>query len=54
MLTFEAWNYICIYTIISTLKQGCKACIKVSLSEDCQYLVVSDINENYNHDVNKV
>ena len=38
----------------STLKQGCTASIKVTLSDDCQYLEVVDVNESHNHDMSKV
>ena len=37
-----------------TLKQGCKAGIKVTLSDDCQYLEVVDVNESHNQDMSKV
>ena len=36
------------------MKQGSKAGIKVTLSDDCQYLEVVDVNESHNHDMNKV
>ena len=38
----------------STLKQGCKTGIKVTLIDDCQYLEVVDVNESHNHDMSKV
>ena len=38
----------------STLKQDCKAGIKVSLSDDGQHLIVTEVNEEHNHDISKV
>ena len=39
---------------ISTLKQDCKAGIKLSLSDDGQHLIVTEVNEEHNHHINKV
>ena len=47
VVTVNVYNF-------STLKQGCKASIKVGLSDDCQHLVILDVNENHNHDISKV
>ena len=38
----------------STLKQGCKAGIKIKLSEDKKSLVVMEMCEEHNHHVDKV
>ena len=38
----------------STIKQDCKAGIKLSLSDDGQDLVVNEVNEDHNHDICKV
>ena len=40
--------------ISSTIKQDCKAGIKLSLTDDGQHLVVSEMNEEHNHDISKV
>lgn len=40
--------------IYSTLKQGCSAGIKLWLSEDRQFLTVTDVAEDHNHEVDKV
>ena len=40
--------------VFSSLKQDCKAGIKVSLSEDGQHLVVSEMNEDHNHNITQV
>ena len=40
--------------LYSTIKQDCKAGIKLGLSEDGQYLVVTEVNEEHNHNVSKV
>ncbi|XP_065894026.1 uncharacterized protein [Dysidea avara] len=37
----------------STIKQNCKACIKLNLSEDGQYLEVTDVCNTHNHEVSK-
>ena len=37
----------------STIKQECKAGIKISLSVDGQYLTVMEVNEDHNHDISK-
>ena len=44
------------YTLFhnSTLKQGCQAGIKLTLSEDKQTLVVVGVSEEHNHHVDKV
>lgn len=42
----------CIFS--STIKQGCTAGIKFSLTGDGQRLVVTAVNENHNHELNKV
>ncbi len=38
----------------NTLKQGCQAGIKLKLSVDGQSLVITDLSEDYNHEVDKV
>ena len=45
------YSYKCFY---STIKQECKVMIKLSLSDDGQYLIITDVNENHTHDVSKV
>ena len=49
---------ICVYLmfllIYSTVKQNCKAGIKLNLSEDGQYLEVTDVCDVHNHEVSKV
>ncbi|XP_065901369.1 uncharacterized protein [Dysidea avara] len=37
----------------STIKQNCKACIKLNLSEDGQYLEITDVCNTHNHEVSK-
>ena len=39
--------------ISSTIKQDCKAGVKLSLSDDGQHLV-NEVNEEHNHDISKV
>ena len=38
----------------SIIKQGCKAHIKFELSDNCQSLQVTEIDENHHHEVSKV
>lgn len=38
----------------STLKQGCTAGIKLSLSDDRQCLKVTEVSEEHNHETSKV
>ena len=45
---------MCLFNSFSTLKQGCTAGVKLSLSDDCQYLRVIEVNEEHNHEINKV
>ena len=40
--------------IFSTVKQNCKAGIKLNLSEDGQYLEVTNVCDVHNHEVSKV
>ena len=40
--------------IYSTVEQNCKAGIKLNLSEDSQYLKVTDVCDVHNHEVSKV
>ena len=40
--------------LLSTLKQGCSAGIKLILSEDGQYLEVTEVISEHNHVVNQV
>ena len=40
--------------ICSTIKQNCRAGIKLNLSEDGQYLEVTDVCNVHNHEVSKV
>ena len=51
-------SIICVYLmfllIYSTIKQNCKAGIKLNLSEDDQYLKVTDVCEVHNHEASKV
>ena len=49
---FEWW-YI-IKLISRTIKQGCQAGIKVTLSDNAQSLVVTEVVEDHNHEVDKV
>ena len=56
---FSIYNsIICVYLmfllIYSTIKQNCKAGIKLNLSEDDQYLKVTDVCDVHNHEVSKV
>ena len=45
----------CIYDpFCSTLKQGCAAGIKLSLSDDRQCLKVVEVSEEHNHEISKV
>ena len=41
-------------SLYSTMKQDCKAGIKFILSDDCQHLVVTEVNEEHNHNISKV
>ena len=40
--------------ISSTIKQDCKAGVKLSLSDDGQHLMINEVNEENNHDISKV
>ena len=40
--------------VYSTIKQNCKAGIKLNLSLDGQYLEVTDVCNTHNHEVSKV
>ena len=51
--TLEA-AYLMFLLIYSTVKQNCKAGIKLNLSEDDQYLKVMDVCDVHNHEVSKV
>ena len=56
---FSIYNSkICVYLmfllIYNTIKQKCKAGIKLNLSEDDQYLKVTDVCDVDNHEVSKV
>ncbi len=42
------------YLFCSTLKQGCTAGIKLSLSDDRQCLKVTEVSEEHNHEISKV
>ena len=46
----NAFNLFC----SSYLKQGCTAGIKLSLSDDCPYLKVTEVSEEHNHEISKV
>ena len=46
--------FLMILSIYSTVKQNCKAGIKLNLSEDGQYLEVTDVCDVHNHEVSKV
>ena len=51
----NTYNLPCSYVhISSTIKQDCKAGVKLSLSDDGQHLVVNEVNEENNHDITKV
>ena len=51
---FECIVKIMFYFIFRTIKQDCKACLKLSLSGDKQLLVITDVNEQRNHAVSDV
>ena len=40
--------------VSSTMKRDCSAGIKISLSEDGQSLVVTEVKEDHNHYISKV
>ena len=40
--------------ISSTIKQDCKAGVKLSLSDDGQHLVVNEVDEEHDHDISRV
>lgn len=42
------------HIFLSTIKQGCTAEIKLSLTEDGQKLIVTAVNESHNHELSKV
>ena len=40
--------------ISSTIKQDCKAGVKLSLSDDGQHLVANEVNEEHSHDISNL
>ena len=44
---------MCSY-ISSTIKQDCKAGVKLFLTNDGQHLVVNEVNEEHDHDISEV
>ena len=48
------YSEIMFYLIFRTIKQDCKASMKLSLSGDKQSLIVTDVNEQHNHTVSDI